>query len=297
MKTRLRSAPSARPRGAGRLGAALLAAILALGGGLVPAQSASATALTSPDVLFVHSLDAFLGDATPWLNSLVGPGKFGTLTMFDAGVGTPGTADLVGIEVVMVSTNSDLSDTDALGSLLADFVDGGGRVLEMTYGFACTEDTGGPVNWGIGGRWETEVYASLLPIHPSGQACAGFEYGNTSSNRVMGVVDATSPFMAGVGPIATLTPPNVNVGLQVAPGATLIARWNDANQEPLAVVSPNCVMSLNIWPADVTSTYYDTVSQASISALVVNLATLACPASSSPPPPPPADPIAVRYTG
>ena|GEM_PF-2739962 len=297
MTTRRRSAPSARPRRAGRLGAALLAAILALGGGLVPAQPASATALTAPDVLFVHSLGAFLGDATPWLNSLVGPGKFGTLTMFDAEAGTPGTADLVGIEVVMVSTNFDLADTDALGSLLADFVDGGGRVLEMTYGFACTEDTGGPVNWGIGGRWESEGYASLQPSQPIGQACAANEYGNNSTNRAMVVVESTSPFMVGVGAIATLTPPDINLDLQVAPGATLIARWDDANQEPLAVVAPNCSMALNIWPANLTATFYDTVSQASISALVVNLATLACPASSSPPPPPPADPIAVRYTG
>lgn len=293
MRTRPRSAPSARPRRAGRLGAALLAAILALGGGLVPAQAASATALAAPDVLFVHSLGGFLGDATPWLNSLVGPGKFGTLTMFDAGVGTPGSGDLAGIEVVIVSTNDDLVDKHAVGTFLADFVDAGGRVLEMTYSFGCTQDTSGAIDWGVGGRWESEGYGSLQPSQPIGQACAAYEYdGSNSTNRAMVVVESTSSFMVGVGAIATLTPPDINVDLQVAPGATLIARWDDANQEPLAVVAPNCSMALNIWPANLTATFYDTVSQASISALVVNLATLACA-----PTPPPADPITVRYTG
>jgi hypothetical protein len=68
--------------------------------------------------------------------------------LFDATVGTPTLGQLQQYEIVVPFSNSPFLDGDTLGNNLADYVDGGGIVVQ--YGFAIY-GPGEP--YGINGRW------------------------------------------------------------------------------------------------------------------------------------------------
>jgi hypothetical protein len=258
---------------------ALAVAVLTAGAAIsaAPSSAGLATQPNAPDVLVVHVEDDpnYLGELSAWVDALEATGSFGSVEMFYAGATTPTASDLAGIEVVIVTSNSDWADPDALGDVLAGFVDQGGRVIEMTFSFACTTDTSGPVGWGVGGRWEDEGYAAILPTEPLGSDCAQYFFYDAPLTMV--VLDAASPFLAGVGSITTAgTFAGLNVGLRAAVGASLLATWSAPANVPLLAVGTNCVMGVNIWPA---GPGLDADSQASVNQLIVNLATKPCGAT------------------
>ena len=73
--------------------------------------------------------------------------------LFDATVGIPTLGQLQQYEIVVPFSNSPFLDGDTLGNNLADYVDGGGIVVQ--YGFA---HNGPGEPFGINGRWVTDGY-------------------------------------------------------------------------------------------------------------------------------------------
>jgi hypothetical protein len=55
--------------------------------------------------------------------------------LFDALVGTPSLGQLQQYNIVVPFSNSGFLDSDTLGNNLADYVDGGGVVVQQGFGF------------------------------------------------------------------------------------------------------------------------------------------------------------------
>lgn len=118
---------------------------------------------------------------------------------------TPGLGDLTPYDAVIVIVNFPYQNKVALGDVLADYADLGGRVVL------------GAGNWfgpsfDIGGRIQEPGYSPLQQDGP-------FLYSTSS----LGVFDAASPLMAGV----TAASDYYRDNTIVEPGATLVASWAD----------------------------------------------------------------------
>lgn len=248
-----------------------------------------------PDTMIIHSypgnteIGALTGTVVP---ALTATGAFGTITVFDAYTGrggTPTTVDLAGIELVIVTSGDDFDDTVALGNLLADFVDGGGRVIEATYSFACPTVGSPGFEWGLGGRWDTAGYSPL--VGPSASPCDGYTWvgGADGVIDVPGspyVTDVTPPFGTPAGQNAM----NRNV-VTVRDTATAIMSWSDGNA--LFAVGTNCVVGINIWPPDMPGF----TDSASAYQLFANAASVPCTPAGSQTPTTPAPIVQPAYTG
>jgi len=103
--------------------------------------------------------------------------------LFDGQVGTPDVTLLQQYEIVVPYSNFTFADPVALGNNLADYVDGGGVVVQ--HGFAFYQPGGG--GYDIEGRWLTDNYN---PYDYSTDLSA-----NTFS---LGTFNAAHPLMAGV---------------------------------------------------------------------------------------------------
>lgn len=263
----------------------LFALLASLGFPMLSAPSAGSVVVAAPDVLAIHSMDWLTPNYTTWINQLIATGAYGSVAMFDAAVANPTAADLNGVEVVIISTNLDLLDQDAVGNLLADFVDQGGRVIVTTYAVACSLDTNGPVKWGLGGRWETDNYSPILPSDPRGGNCAEFAF---DFQHQMQVLAPSSPYMANVGAIVnqgSIGSTDINTDLVFASGATPLAEWSAPANLPMAAVGANCVFAVNFFPPQVLSFLAPTAT--SFNQMIENFATLPCTRSDQTPEPTP----------
>lgn len=119
---------------------------------------------------------------------------------------TPTGAQLAGYDLVVSIGDSTYLDNEAWGNSLADYIDSGGVVVSTTYD---TWDGGGAPT----GRYETGGYAPFIPGP------------NDNESTSLGAFDAASPLMQGVVPGSLTT--DLNTTNELAPGATLVARWAD----------------------------------------------------------------------
>jgi hypothetical protein len=129
--------------------------------------------------------------------------------LFDAQVGTPTLAQLQQYQIVVPYSNFPFQNDVTLGNNLADYVDGGGIVVQ--YGFS---HYGPGQPYGVNGRWVTGNYN---PYNYS----TNLEFGAYT----LGAFNAGHPLMAGV------TTLNSNFGNIVAPagGATQVAATSNGN--------------------------------------------------------------------
>src|SRR5690242_18589645 len=160
--------------------------------------------------------------------ALLATGKFTAVDIIDAGSSTPTLATLSGYTDVLAWTNLPAADSVALGNVLADFYDlGGKRVTVATFALA----TGG-----IDGRIRTAPYGSLV------------DTGNFANPSGLLVATAASdPVFSSVN-LAALTYYHnkgfVNAG--VATGATLLA--TDGSGINMIARSSNGVVDINLYP-------------------------------------------------
>ncbi len=121
-------------------------------GSALIANAMNWTARNDNDVLILgdNSIGNVIGDITSKLR----PELDGTIDAFDTTTGTPSIARLRKYDSIMVYANVPSADANALGDRLAEFVDGGGGVVDM---FATT--VGG---FAIGGRFDSQGYSGLL---------------------------------------------------------------------------------------------------------------------------------------
>jgi hypothetical protein len=129
-----------------------------------------------------------------------------SVDLFNANTGTPTLAQLQQYDVVAPLAFSAFMNPATLGNNLADYVDGGGVVVQ----FGLTYSQFGSRN--ITGRWATDGYSP---------------YTNSSSTgaltHTLGSFDASHPLMQGV----TALQSNSRAVVTPAAGATQIAAWDD----------------------------------------------------------------------
>jgi hypothetical protein len=144
--------------------------------------------------------------------------------------GTPSLATLQSYDLVISFSNDWYSDPNAIGNLLADYVDGGGILESWMF-----NNQNYPGEYPTG-RWDAEGYS---PFQLAGQ------YGG---NAALGTFDAASPLMQ-----------NVSVpdgyyyqfpDTQLSSGATLVASWN--NSAPFVATKGN-VIGVNAYPGQQSS--------------------------------------------
>jgi N-acetylneuraminic acid mutarotase len=129
--------------------------------------------------------------------------------LFDGAAGTPTLAQLQAYKIVVPFSNTPFSDATTLGNNLADYVDGGGIVVQHGFSFY------GPAQpYGVNGRWVTGNY------NP-------YDYSTNlvSSAFTLGTFNAGHPLMAGV---TTLNSNYQNV-VTPAAGATQVAAASNGN--------------------------------------------------------------------
>lgn len=178
---------------------------------------AQAGAKRKPKVLFLHSdVASAVNDVR---NKLAATGLFQTVDTFDGHLGTPTLAQLNAYDAVMVSNFDSWADRVSLGTNLAQYVDGGGGVVQTVF------TTAGITNSNLAGSW-TATYN-----------CITFGPSTFSSSATLGAItDQNHPIMIGVqsfdGGSFSIRPS----GTALTAGATLVASWSDG--KPLVVVGP-----------------------------------------------------------
>jgi hypothetical protein len=116
----------------------------------------------------------------------------------------------------------------AIGGVLADYLDAGGRVIESTF----VHDYYG---WELSGDYMTGGYS---PFTDSTTDLTGVE--------TMVLVDGTHPVMAGVTSMTTCDGTTLMINPGLAAGATLLATWTPSGYNGIAVNADETVIGLNI---------------------------------------------------
>lgn len=148
---------------------------------------------------------------------------------FNANSAVPTLAQLNAYGVVVVMSNGPFTNATQTGNVLADYVDGGGKVIEAVASFG----TGG--GWELAGRFVTGDYEPFG--HGPGEFIA----------HSLGNFDSTHPIMAG---ITTLTD-SLPAGVTLKPQAIWVANWN--NGRPLVATRNENVVGINIFAFDTGS--------------------------------------------
>jgi hypothetical protein len=123
--------------------------------------------------------------------------------IFNACDATPTLGQLTPYDLVVSINEEGYFDPIAYGNVLADYVDSGGFVFQYAYD---SEDSLLPE-----GRFEAQGYPPFIPGD------------NPNDPVTLGEFNASSPLMQGVTSLAS----DWNTEAELAPGATLVAKWSD----------------------------------------------------------------------
>jgi hypothetical protein len=176
----------------------------------------------STAVLVVHSSGVFGDDVR---DKLVATGSFSDVDLFDAEGATPTADDLAPYAAVLVYSDHSFDDPTALGDLLADYVDGGGGVVQAAFASGLVA---------LGGRFDEGGYEALTGSNQDG-------------GRAMSlvVVDPEHPLLQDVGSFAGGSASYHTPDAALADGAVEVATWS--NGVPL-VAARERVVDLNFFP-------------------------------------------------
>ncbi|MBE0410772.1 MAG: carboxypeptidase regulatory-like domain-containing protein, partial [Anaerolineales bacterium] len=134
--------------------------------------------LNGPDVLLVNAdYDNDVG--SPIQALLEAYGTLGSVDLFDARDATPSLALLQDYDVVLTWSNFVYADPIAMGNVLADYVDVGGKVVNLMFSI-------GTHGWHMQGRFMTEEYTAMNGTNI------------IYAESCLGSYDADHPIMAGV---------------------------------------------------------------------------------------------------
>lgn len=159
-------------------------------------------------------------------------GFFDTLTDFDLSSGTPSLALLQTHDVALIYTNCAPGDPVGLGDVLADYVDGGGRIVVATYSFSSP--------WGIAGRVTTTGYLPLINVSVNGDV-SGALNPTAPLDPVFSFPNSITPGSLGYFHNSNFTHPGIDAG------ASVLA--DDGFGNPLlAINAAQTVAGLNLFP-------------------------------------------------
>jgi hypothetical protein len=132
--------------------------------------------------------------------------------------------------VVIITSGDPLADPVALGNVLADYVDAGGKVIEAVASFATGFDGPGP--WELSGRIVSAGYEPFTHGPPD------FDFHD------LGAYNAAHPLMENVTALSDQLP--AAVGLRA--GADLVGSWD--NGVPVVATQGDNVVGINIYVYD-----------------------------------------------
>ncbi|MFG0283485.1 MAG: PEP-CTERM sorting domain-containing protein [Phycisphaerales bacterium JB039] len=211
------------------------------------AAGAVATHASAIDVAIVSASSS--SPTSSWYTTmqdlLLGTTLFDTVDVLPlaSGTGTPTLDQLQMYDAVIVWTNSTPDDNEALGDVLADYVDAGGGVVVAV--FANSTTTAGR---DIGGRWrDNPDYEVIVP-----------RSGNTTGRALLGDFDPAHPIMNDVGSFdggSSSFRPTVT---DLHPGATAIAHWDDGRVLVAVGANPKRVdLGFYPHPSTISSSFWD----------------------------------------
>ncbi|HNS51348.1 MAG TPA: carboxypeptidase regulatory-like domain-containing protein [Anaerolineae bacterium] len=160
---------------------------------------------------------------SPIHDLLVAYGDLDSVDLFDARYATPTLDQLLAYNVVLVWSNFVFSDPTGIGNVLADYVDAGGKVIDLMFAL--------DPNWGYQGRFRTEGYTAMT--------LSGTSY----TTSCLGSFDPGHPIMDGVTNVCDLYR---GYGTVLTAGSTEVARWQD-NELFVAVKDDQSVASINAY--------------------------------------------------
>ena len=108
---------------------------------------------SGPDVLLLEA-DEDTVSASPILTLLQAYGDLGAIDMYDAQTATPTLGQLLPYDVVVTWSNYNYANSTAIGNVLADYVNSGGKVVNLNASM-------GTHGWQIQGRFMTENYTAM----------------------------------------------------------------------------------------------------------------------------------------
>jgi hypothetical protein len=138
---------------------------------------------------------------------------------------TPNLTQLLDYDVVIAYCNYPYLDNVALGNVLADYVDAGGRLILTAFNWF----TGGGYPWYIAGRILDPGYSPFLAAGGS-----HYSYANLAPDQ------PGHPLLQGVSSLSAYYRDIVTL----APGAELVASWSDGDE---AVAVNGCVVGINMY--------------------------------------------------
>ena len=181
-----------------------------------PSKPVQSTAILNIAVLgAIGDQFGYLDDVAQYL---VNSGRFVSVTTMNGHYFTPTLSELQMFDGVLVFGWANWDDPTAIGNLLADFVDNGGRL--MVAGAANSSD--GP--WQIAGRFNTQNYWLIKP--------ASEEYPNPGPYSMGTIYYPEHPIMSNVNSV--IAGDKLKSGAIVNPGTTRLADFTDGT--PLAVI-------------------------------------------------------------
>jgi hypothetical protein len=205
---------------------AMIRNIVYRGMAVVALGAISAVAQAAPNLLIIFS------GSTPPTAQMVASGKFGSVTTFDAGAGTPTLGQLLAVDNIMAFTNTVPSNPSGLGDMLANAVDAGRHVTIFTYGQS--------LPWAITGRMQTtgynplkvatnaDVSGNLVAVVPGDPVFLGVTLGAVTyfhnSNFAHPTLDAGATLLANDGAGVNMIARNANasvIGANLYPDATI----------------------------------------------------------------------------
>lgn len=120
-----------------------------------------------PRVVYVHAETATPSNAIDVVGKIAGSGRFGAVDLYNANLVTPTLDQLKSYDAALVANRDGWLDRNALGNVLADYVDAG-------YGVVLAPFTNtGATNQNLGGRWTGSYNGILFGPSITGTAALG----------------------------------------------------------------------------------------------------------------------------
>jgi hypothetical protein len=181
----------------------------------------SVSLVPGPDILLLHADDDNLTNS-PIRNLLLAYGDLGTIDLFDTKSATPTLAQLLPYDVVVTWSNYVYFDPVGIGNVLADYVDQGGKVINMMFSI-------GNSGFQMQGRFMSQGYTAM-----NGTAI-------TYVNDCLGSSNPSHPIMDGITSVCDLYRIG---GTYLTAGSSSVAQWADgllfvATKDDRSVVSIN----------------------------------------------------------
>lgn len=165
-------------------------------------------------------LNADYDSGEPIRTQLLAFGDINPCDVFDARYATPSITELQAYDVVITWSNYQYYDSAAIGDVLADYVDSGGKVINTLFSM-------GTHGWQMQGRFMAENYTAINGTYVS------------YNTRCLGTYNSLHPIMQGINNVCDFY---TLAETYLTPGSTEVARWNNnelfvAVKDSLPVVS------------------------------------------------------------